>query len=160
MSIKKILIAGNELLHKKSDEVLFDEMNYIEGIMKDLRDTLIDFRRKDGSGRGIAAPQIGILKRVIYLNVPEPFLIINPLLEFIDDEKIIVWDDCFSFPGIKVRVKRYKRCLLRYKDEFWNDRLLKIENEMSELIQHEYDHLDGILALSRAIDGNSFKMTG
>ena len=61
-------------------------------------------------------------------------------------------DDCMSFPGLLVRVKRYKRCIIYYKDLEWNDCSMELEGDMSELIQHEYDHLDGILATLRAVD--------
>lgn len=159
MAVKRILLAGDELLYEKCESVKYINTE-IKNIVEDLKDTLHDFRQKNGFGRGIAAPQIGKLKRIIYIEVGKPMIIINPSLEFVDDEKILIWDDCFSFPCIQVRVKRYKRCILKYRDEFWNENEREFDGGMSELIQHEYDHLDGILALARALDGTSFKMTG
>jgi len=72
------------------------------------------------------------------------------------DEMMEVWDDCMSFPELLVKVKRNKRCKIHYKDLDWKNNVL--EGDLSELLQHEYDHLDGILAVQRAIDNKSFKI--
>lgn len=85
-------------------------------------------------------------------------LFINPRLTFPDAETIEVLDDCMSFPDLMVRVRRYKRCLIHYKDEQWKDCVMELEGDMSELIQHEYDHLDGILATLRAVDHKALVM--
>ena len=73
-------------------------------------------------------------------------------------QMIDVLDDCMSFPDLLVRVKRHKRCIIYYKDLDWNDCSMELEGDMSELIQHEYDHLDGILATLRAVDERAFVM--
>ena len=67
-------------------------------------------------------------------------------------------DDCMSFPKLLVRVRRHRHCILRYLDENWTPQEMQMEDDMSELIQHEYDHLNGILATMRAIDNKSFVM--
>ena len=67
-------------------------------------------------------------------------------------------DDCMSFPKLLVRVRRYRHCILRCLDENWTPRKMQMDDDMAELIQHEYDHLDGILATMRAIDNKSFVM--
>ena len=67
-------------------------------------------------------------------------------------------DDCMSFPKLLVRVRRYRHCILRYLDENWEPQEMRMVDDMAELIQHEYDHLDGILATMRAIDNKSFVM--
>jgi peptide deformylase len=67
-----------------------------------------------------------------------------------------VMDDCMSFPNLLVKVKRYKKAVIKYKDLEWKDRQMNLEGDLSELLQHEYDHLDGILATMRAIDNKSF----
>ena len=66
--------------------------------------------------------------------------------------------DCMSFPKLLVSVRRYRHCILRYLDENWEPQEKRMDDDMSELIQHEYDHLDGILATMRAIDNKSFIM--
>ncbi len=57
-----------------------------------------------------------------------------------------------SFPELLVKVKRYKRCLIKFKDLNFKDNTMKLEGDLAELLQHEYDHLDGILATMRAVD--------
>ena len=85
-------------------------------------------------------------------------MIINPTLEFVGDEMMELMDDCMSFPSLLVRVRRYRQCILRYLDENWKAQEMRMNDDMAELIQHEYDHLDGILATMRAIDNKSFMM--
>ena len=92
------------------------------------------------------------------MNIGEPVVFINPVLEYLDDEKMEVLDDCMSFPGLYVRVVRYKRCRIHYFDMHWNKCVMELSDDLAELIQHEYDHLDGILATMRAIDNKAFVM--
>ena len=155
---REILLLGNEKLYEISEEVRREELPEILALREDLKDTILAFRRKYGKGRAIAAPQIGVQKRVIFRLLDTPILFINPVLEFPDDELYEVLDDCMSFPRLFVRVMRHRRVLVHYRDETWTERCLPLEGDMSELIQHEFDHLDGILAVMRAIDDKSFVM--
>lgn len=159
MAVREILLLGNEELYKVSEEISREELERAGRIALDLQDTMADFRRKYGFGRAIAAPQINEHVRMIYLNYDgNPKALINPRLEFTGDEKFVVWDDCMSFPGLEVRLYRYKKCSVYYKNLEWEDCTLEFEGDLSELIQHEYDHLDGILAVQRAIDDKAFRM--
>lgn len=154
--IKEILLLGNQNLYKISKEVKEEEIQLLKNIEIDLHDTLMNYRKVHGAGRAIAAPQIGIEKRILYMNIDKPILIVNPTLTFPDSEKIQVMDDCMSFPNLIVKVERYKNCILHYKDRNFNDCKMILKDDLSELIQHEYDHLDGILATMRGIDNKSF----
>ncbi len=156
--IKDILLLGDNDLYEICDPVLENELDSIEKIVTDLHDTLINYRKKHGAGRAIAAPQIGIKKRLLYMNIGEPIVFINPKLIFPDEEKMEVMDDCMSFPGLYVKVLRYKRCTIQYYDMNWKPCEMILEGDLSELIQHEYDHLDGILATMRAKDNKSYYM--
>lgn len=158
MSVRKILLLGNEELYKVSEMVKEQDLKEIKKVIEDLHDTLMDFRERYKAGRAIAAPQIGYFKRIIYMNIDKAVALINPKIEYIDDEMMEVWDDCMSFPELLVKVKRHKKCKIHYKDLEWKDNVLKLEGDLSELLQHEYDHLDGILAVQRAIDNKSFKI--
>src|SRR5690606_9320216 len=102
--------------------------------------------------------QIGIKKRLLYMFIDKPYVFVNPVMSFPDDEKYILKDDCMSFPGLLVKVERYKRSDIFYLDEKFNPQKMHLEGDLSELLQHEYDHLDGILATMRAIDDKSFYM--
>ena len=159
MLIDKILKLGNPLLYEKSEPVLFEELESLSGQIDLLHNLITECRRVHGFGRGIAAPQVGLLKRIICLNLNgKRYTIINPHLEDLSTEMMVLWDDCMSFPNLLVRVKRHRSCLLRYRNEFWSEKKWTMENDISELIQHEYDHLEGILATQRAIDDRSIKL--
>lgn len=154
--IKEILLLGNPKLYETSQPVSREELDSMRGLMADLHDTMMEFRRVYRCGRAIAAPQIGVMKRVLYMFVDKPVLFINPRLEFPDQEQMEVLDDCMSFPGLLVKVDRYKRCRILYKDLDWRDCVMELEGDRSELLQHEYDHLEGILATMRAKDNKAF----
>ena len=156
--VREILLLGNENLYDVSEEVRREELPEILTLREDLKDTVLAYREKYGVGRAIAAPQVGVKKRVIFRLLDTETLFINPVMEFPDEELYEVMDDCMSFPGLLVKVLRHKRAVIRYKDEEWNDQVLELEGDMSELLQHEYDHLDGILAVMRAIDRKSYVM--
>lgn len=158
MALKKILILGDPKLYELSEAVKREELEAIKTVIEDLHDTMMEFRRKYKAGRAIAAPQIGVMKRIIYMNTGNPMVFINPRLEFIGDEQFEVWDDCMSFPGLMVKVLRYKECKLYYKNMNFEDCEIEFKDDLSELIQHEYDHLDGILAVQRGIDNKSFRL--
>ena len=158
MPVKEVLNLGNPKLYEVSEPVVRDDLNEIRGVTSDLHDTLMDFKKRYGAGRAVAAPQIGVMKRLIYMFVDRPVVFINPVLEEKSQEMIELWDDCMSFPDLLVKVKRHKRCTIKYKDITWKDQAMTLEDDLSELLQHEYDHLDGILAVARAIDERSFAL--
>ncbi len=158
MPIRELLLLGNPKLYEVSVPMEKHELSTITELVQDLHDTLLDFRRRYGAGRAIAAPQIGVMKRLVYMHIDRPVAFINPVLEERSAAMIEVWDDCMCFPDLLVKVRRHKSCLIRYQDPDWIDQELRLEDDLSELLQHEYDHLDGILAVSRALDGKSFAL--
>jgi peptide deformylase len=158
MAAKEILLLGNPRLYDVSKPVKAGDLKDLPPVIADLHDTLLDFRKKYGAGRAIAACQIGYTQRMIYMFIHEPVVFINPSLEDLSSQMIEVWDDCMCFPDLLVRVRRHRHCTIRFKDLEWNDRTMALTDDLSELLQHEYDHLDGILAVSRALDGRSFAL--
>lgn len=154
--IRKILLLGDPALYEISTPITGDASIDLAVLEEDLRDTLLEFRRQYGAGRAIAAPQIGVQKRAIYLHVPTPTLLVDPVLEFPDEEMMEVLDDCMSFPNLLVKVMRHKRCIVHYYDREGNRAKFEFEGDFAELIQHEYDHLDGILATMRAKNEKAF----
>lgn len=159
MAIREILLLGNENLYEVCKVVSKDEIGKAKQIVEDLHDTKINFREKYGFGRAIAAPQINELYRIIYVSFDDTSIaFINPRLEFIGEEKFEIWDDCMSYPGLEVKLYRYKTCKVYYKDLDWADCSIEFTGDLAELIQHEYDHLDGVLAVQRAIDNKSFRI--
>lgn len=153
---RDILLLENEELYQISKPIKPDEIENIKSVVQDLHDTLMDFREKYHAGRAIAAPQIGVKKRLLYMFIDEPVVFINPVLEFPNNELMEVLDDCMSFPNLLVKVMRHKRCRIKYLDMNWKEQVMSLEGDLSELLQHEFDHLDGILATMRAIDNKSF----
>lgn len=158
MTVKEILLLGNPNLYVISKEVHKSEIQGIKRIVSDLHDTMMDFRAKYQAGRAIAAPQIGVRKRIIYMNIDGPVVFVNPTLSNLSDEMIEIWDDCMCFPDLLVKVKRHRSCTIQFRDENWNPQSMNLKDALSELLQHEYDHLDGILAVTRAMDGKSFSL--
>ena len=154
--IKEILTLGNPALYESSDPIEESEKERISLWVEDLHDTLMEYRRVHGAGRAIAAPQIGIRKRLLYMYTDKPYVFVNPEMRFPDDETYELLDDCMSFPGLCVRVRRYKRCVISFLDKNFLPCAMQLEGDLSELLQHEYDHLDGILATMRAVDARSF----
>jgi len=90
----------------------------IRSLVGDLSDTLAHWRASTGYGRGIAAPQIGAAKRVIFLQLPdaEPWPLVNPEITWRSEEKIVVWDACLSFLSIFMQVERHREIKVRYQD--------------------------------------------
>ena len=154
--VREILKLGNPKLYEISEEITLEELPQVYLWVQDLHDTLMDYRKAYGAGRAVAAPQIGIQKRLLYMYLDKAHVFINPVMEFPDAETYELMDDCMSFPGLMVRVRRYRRCLIRYLDMDFQPREMALEGDLSELLQHEYDHLDGILATMRAVDNKSF----
>ncbi|WP_304507865.1 peptide deformylase [Anaerotignum sp.] len=153
---REILQLGNPKLYEISNPVEKDDLPLFPPIIQDLHDTLMAFRNQYHVGRAIAAPQIGIQKRILYMCINEPIIFINPVLEFVGEDKMEVMDDCMSFPNLLVKVRRNKKIRILYCDMEWKKHEMLLEGDLSELLQHEYDHLDGILATMRAIDNRSF----
>lgn len=157
--IKQILKLGDAQLYEVSEPVQKEERTQMLDWVKDLHDTLMEYRRVYGAGRAIAAPQIGLKKRLIYMHIDKPYIFVNPVLTFPDDETYEQMDDCMSFPGLLVKVRRYKRAVISYLDADFLPQTMELQGDFSELLQHEYDHLDGILATMRAADAKSFFLT-
>ncbi len=159
-TLNDLLLLGDPRLYEVCTPVVESEKPLVSGWVADLHRVMEEVREKYDFGRGIAAPQLGIMKRLFYLNIDRPMVIINPVLSDLSEETFTLWDDCMSFPNLLVRVKRHQALKLTYLDEHWQSHELRVEGDLSELIQHEYDHLDGILCTMRAIDNQSFKWKG
>ncbi len=156
MPIREVLQLGNPLLREKAVAVEDPTARAVHDLVRDLADTLRQWRSATGYGRGIAAPQLGILRRVIFLQLPgaEPWPFINPEIIERSDDKIIVWDACLSFLSIFMQVERHRQITVRYQN--LEGEVLEVEagadRDLSELLQHEIDHLDGVLAIDRVVD--------
>ncbi|MCB2229357.1 peptide deformylase [bacterium] len=159
MPVKRILQLGDPILWQVCDLISDFDSDRTRSLIEDLDHTLADFRKRNGFGRGIAAPQIGIARRAIFVRMhPGGFAgpMINPWIVRESEERIEMWDDCFSFPNLLVRLTRAKEILVEYHDVDGAVQSLSAQGDFAELLQHEIDHLDGILSTDRAIDSQSF----
>jgi peptide deformylase len=155
--LQDLLLLGNPVLYQLSEPVQQSELPLVSQWVEDLHNVMQEIRAKYHFGRAIAAPQLGIMKRLIYMNIDKPVVFINPEFTYLSDETFEVWDDCMCFPNLLVKVRRHKALTVNYLDENWQEQEWKMKDDLSELLQHEYDHLDGILCTMRAIDDKSFK---
>jgi peptide deformylase len=149
MTIHRIRLLGDPILRTLCEPIAKPRSTAVRVILDDLRETLRDFRARFGYGRGIAAPQIGAPVRMIYAELDRPWVLINPEIVDVGNEDFTVWDDCFCFPDLLVRVSRAYRVRIRYQDERGEWATTDLEGDRAELIQHEVDHLDGVLAVDR-----------
>lgn len=156
MAVRRLLQLGDPVLREKCAAVEDPASPEVRAVVTDLADTLAHWRVKTGYGRAIAAPQIGVLQRVIFLKLPneDPWPLVNPEIVERSREKIVVWDACLSFLSIFMQVERHREITVQYQDLQGNTLEVEAgeERNLSELLQHEIDHLDGILAIDRVVN--------
>ena len=152
-----ILPLGDPRLYQVCAPVERNELESLKPAINDLLDLILQFRKRYGAGRAIAAPQIGLMKRIICMNIDRPVVFINPVLSDLSEEMFELWDDCMCFPNLLVRLKRHRTLTITFRDLEWNEQRWELKDDLSELLQHEYDHLEGILATQRAINDKAFR---
>ncbi|SNR29012.1 peptide deformylase [Hymenobacter mucosus] len=159
MPIREILQLGHPVLRQIAQPVPDPTAPAVATLVTDLMDTVGHWRATTGYGRAIAAPQIGELQRVILLHLPgrPVWPLINPTIIDHSPEKMVVWDACLSFLSIFMQVERYEWITVRYQDQQgqWHETHAGREDDLAELLQHEIDHLDGILSIDRMVDVKS-----
>jgi len=156
--LKDIVLLGDPRLYEMCSPLHQEDAELIQNIVADLHNTLFEFRAKYKAGRAIAAPQLGYMKRLIYMNINDiPTVFINPEITFESEEKFELWDDCMSLPNLLVKLKRHRHIKIKFFNQQWQPQELALDNDLAELLQHEYDHLNGVLCTMRAIDAQSFK---
>src|SRR5690349_14769374 len=127
--IDDLLLLGNPLLYQVSESVLESELTLVPAWVADLDNAMKQIRQRYNFGRGIAAPQLGVMKRLIYVNIDKPLVIINPVLSNLSDEMFELWDDCMCFPNLLVRLKRHKSLTLSFHDEHWKPQVMDLKND-------------------------------
>jgi peptide deformylase len=156
MAVRTVRQLGDPVLREPCQEVEHAAAPEIHALVEDLSDTLAFWRKTTGYGRGMAAPQIGVSKRVIFLCLPgeDPWPLVNPKIVERSQERIVVWDACLSFLSIFMQVERHRDITVEYQDLQGKTHEVQAGElrNLSELLQHEIDHLDGILCLDRVTD--------
>ncbi len=159
MAVRTILLLGDPRLYERSRPVERHELDTLAPIARDLHDTMRAFQQEHGWGRAIAAPQIGVALRIVAMNDGRRQLtFFNPELDQYSDEQLEHWEDCMSFPELLVRLRNPRRCRLRYRDAQWQPQTVHLTDDYAELLQHEVDHLDGVLSVQRAVDDRSIAL--
>lgn len=152
-----VLPLGDPRLRQVSAPVADPADSAVRAAGERLAATLAAFRARHGFGRGIAAPQIGVPLRMIGLRLPGlPPVVLNPEITWRSSETFTLWDDCMCFPDLLVRVRRHRSISVRWLRPDGAPQVLeRLGPAESELLQHEIDHLDGILAVDRAEGPNA-----
>ncbi len=144
MAIRNIVQVGDEVLRQKCFPVeVFDEK--LHALLEDMKETV-----KKEEGAGLAAPQVGVLKRVVVVDVEEGYFeFINPVIVQQKGEQS-GWEGCLSVRGKSGIVSRPMKLTLVYQDRFGEKYVLKAKGFFARAICHELDHLEGILYIDKA----------
>lgn len=144
MAVYKIVQASDELLRNKSKQVLKIDQR-IHKLLDNMRDTMYEYR-----GVGLAAPQIGVLKRVIVIDAGDGLIeMINPeIIEAKGSEKAV--EGCLSIPGVEGDVTRPSEIMVRGLNRDAEEVEYKAKGLIARIFQHEIDHLNGILFIDKA----------
>ena len=147
MSIKDIITVPDEILKKVSEPIEKIGTNE-KKLIKDLFDTMYT-----SNGIGLAAVQIGVLKRILVIDVSakdepkKPLSLINPVIKKLSDDTSVYEEGCLSIPETFIEIERPKICEIEYIDSNGFKKELKCDGLMSTCIQHEINHLDGKLII-------------
>jgi len=158
MAILKVARLGNPVLLEKAEPVAAGALGEPE--TQRLIDDMIQTMREE-RGVGLAAPQVHRSVRILVMDPGEDRdgdaggglrVLVNPVLSFPSDERIRLWEGCLSIPGIRGRTERFARVVADYVDREGKPRRAEFRGLPSAVVQHEIDHLDGILFLKRMPD--------
>ena len=147
MSVKEIITVPDEILKKVSEPI--EKIGVNE---KKLIDNLFE-TMYSSNGIGLAAVQIGILKRILVVDVStkdeknQPIVLVNPVIKNLSNEKSIYEEGCLSIPETFIEIERPKICEVEYIDRKGSKKILKCDGLLSTCVQHEINHLDGKLII-------------
>ncbi len=146
MSLLPVIIAPDPRLKVRSEPVE-DIDDKLRRLMDDMLETM-----REAPGIGLSAIQVGVPKRLIVLDVSHdddgsraPHFLINPVIDRVSDEGAVYSEGCLSLPEHFAEIERPASCTVRYRDRDGVERTLEADAILARCIQHEYDHLDGIL---------------
>ncbi|WP_440999031.1 peptide deformylase [Fodinibius sp. SL11] len=152
MSVLPIVTYDDEVLRKEAEPVE-ENTPEIQQLIDDMFDTMYN-----ADGVGLAAPQIGRLHRIFVADADPmteeeqgskygPLVLINPEITFESEEETKMDEGCLSIPGVNASVTRPEKIVVNYLDRDFNEQELEVDGWLARVIQHETDHLDGILFL-------------
>ncbi len=139
MALRRVRVDGDPILRKISKEV-----TKMDDKLKILIDDMIETMRYE-NGIGLASPQIGVLKRLIVIDIgEEPIVAINPVIEN-NEGKVEDVEGCLSVPNLRGKVDRPEKITVRYRNKDWEEVVKDVEGYPARVFCHEIDHLNGIL---------------
>jgi peptide deformylase len=164
VTVLPIATVGDPVLRRRAPEMHVDELR--SPTVQQLIDDLIETRRAAG-GAGLAATQVSAVRRIAVVEVDantrysyKPLVgltvIVNPVIEPLSEEKLLINEGCLSVPGLRGDVERFVQIRVRYLDRHGEPRETLARGLTAGTFQHELDHLDGILFLDRVKDPRSF----
>lgn len=162
MTVRSVLRMGDSRLLRRAEEVSSFNSPELNAVLQDMRDTMQSL-----DGVGLAAPQIGLNKRIVIFGVernpryPDAEIVpgtvlINPVITPLSDEKEEGWEGCLSVPGMRGLVPRYTQIRYQGRDEFGGLIDRTVSGFHARVVQHECDHLDGVLYPMRILDMRNF----
>lgn len=158
MTAREIAQIGNPILRQVAAPISDPTAPETIALLQDLGDTLTWFRKQTGYGRGIAAPQIAVAKRAVFIRMPDgrEFAMVNPTITWQSEETFEVWDACFSYFTLFFKVRRARYVRVTYQDTAGRTHTIDASDDLAELMQHELEHLDGRLAIDLVTDPRTF----
>lgn len=155
MALLPVTLIGDKILRKKAAQVREVDVKIIE-LIRDMFETM-----RNASGIGLAATQVGADKAIFVIDTSvveghendKPIVFINPIITSRSGKTVLIEEGCLSIPDVRAEVERPESVTIKYYDTNLNEHVLNAENVLARVIQHEYDHLQGIL-FTDLIDDN------
>lgn len=147
MPLLPITLYGDKILRKKTKKVSDVDMETVK-LIKDMFDTM-----RNASGIGLAANQVGADKQIFVIDISviegyentKPMVFINPKFESFSEEKIVMEEGCLSIPEVRADVERPAKATIVFQDTDMKEQKLEADELLARVIQHEFDHLQGVL---------------
>lgn len=159
MTVRPTRQLGDPVLRSPCASVDRPDDPYVADVATDLADTLADWVRRTTYGRGIAAPQIGVSLRLLHLNLDEPRTLVNPVITARSATTWTPWEACLSFSlAFFCQVPRHTWVEVGYQSLTGETHLTRADGALAHVLQHEVDHLDGLLAVDRMTDPTTLCM--
>jgi peptide deformylase len=157
MAVHQTLELGNPLLRQAAQEVADVRDPQTQALIRDLWDTLDDFRQRHGWGSALSAPVIGVGQRVVVVALAGRRLtLINPRFEGWSRDQVVAYESCMTFPDLYGQVSRQAQVVVSALDEDGIEQRYEANGQLARILQHEIDHLDGLVWLDRDPDLASF----
>lgn len=153
MTVCPTLELGHPLLRQPAQPVEDPLSAETQQLIADLWDTLRDFRERNRWGRALAAPVIGVQARVVVLEFEDQqFVLINPRFERWSRTQVVAYESCLTFGGLWGQVSRPAQVIVVALDAAGQEQRYEVQGELGRIMQHEIDHLDGLVWLDRDPD--------